>query len=46
MQMALCVLLGDTSCNGQIDAGETAAYSGPFILWAAGPDGFWGWSMG
>ncbi len=35
-------LLGDTSVNGQINAGETPATTGPYILWAAGPDGAYG----
>jgi type II secretory pathway pseudopilin PulG len=32
------LLLGDTNMNGQIDAGETAAFTGPYILWSAGED--------
>lgn len=45
------ILLGDynsgtpsasTNFNGVIDTGETAATTGPFILWTAGPDGKFG----
>ena len=36
----------DTNQNGQIDATgsppETAAYTGPYILWSAGADGILG----
>jgi hypothetical protein len=43
-------MLGDNNSNGSIDAsppypntqGETAAATGGFLLWAAGPDGFFG----
>jgi len=35
-------MMGDTNYNGWIDNGETAAYNGSYILWAAGPDGFYG----
>jgi hypothetical protein len=31
------VMLGDYNVNGSIDPGETARYTGPFILWSAGP---------
>ncbi len=34
--------MGDLSRNGRIDSGETPAYTGPYILWAAGPDGTYG----
>lgn len=36
--------LGDTNQNGMIDGalGETAVTTGPYILWSAGPDGFFG----
>ncbi len=36
------VLLGDTSHDGMITGGEQAASTGPFLLWAPGPDGFYG----
>src|SRR5690606_29609782 len=39
---AMSKLLGDTNGNGAIDAGETAKYTGPFILWCTGPDGEYG----
>jgi hypothetical protein len=39
---AIEMLLGDIDHNGQIDAGETEATTGPFILWSAGPDGIFG----
>jgi hypothetical protein len=35
-------MLGDVNNNGLIDPGEQAASTGPFLLWAAGPDGFYG----
>jgi prepilin-type N-terminal cleavage/methylation domain-containing protein len=35
-------MLGDLNFNGAIDSGETAVSNGPYILWAAGPDGFYG----
>ena len=31
-------VLGDANQNGQIDGSESANYTGPFILWSAGPD--------
>lgn len=31
-------MLGDLNNNGGIDGAEQAVYTGPFILWAAGPD--------
>jgi prepilin-type N-terminal cleavage/methylation domain-containing protein len=34
--------LGDADADGRIDSGETAKYTGPFILWCAGPDGEYG----
>jgi len=49
-QLGLRAMLGDVSNgspltpfsaispNGMIDAGETAVYSGPYLLWSAGPD--------
>ena len=30
--------LGDANQNGFIDGAETATYTGPYLLWAAGPD--------
>jgi prepilin-type N-terminal cleavage/methylation domain-containing protein len=38
----LCAMLGDYSGNGAIDGGETAVTTGPYLLWSAGPDGFFG----
>jgi len=38
----MAALLGDANNNGLIDPGEQAASTGPFLLWAAGPDGFYG----
>jgi prepilin-type N-terminal cleavage/methylation domain-containing protein len=35
-------LLGDVNNNGLIDAGEEAASTGPYLLWAPGPDGLYG----
>lgn len=35
-------LMGDTNKNGLIDPTETPSYTGPYILWAAGPDGLYG----
>jgi len=35
-------MLGDTNNNGQIDPGETPVFSGPYILWCAGPNGIFG----
>ncbi len=35
-------MLGDYNNNGRIDGGETAKYTGPYILWSAGPDGLFG----
>jgi hypothetical protein len=32
------MMLGDMNNNGGIDAGETAKFTGPYILWSAGPD--------
>jgi prepilin-type N-terminal cleavage/methylation domain-containing protein len=34
--------LGDLNFNGIIDNGETATHNGTYLLWAAGPDGFFG----
>ncbi len=36
------LMLGDINMNGQIDAGETPAFTGPYILWSAGPDAKFG----
>ena len=36
------MLLGDLNGNGIIDNGETPAAAGPYILWAAGPDKYFG----
>jgi type II secretory pathway pseudopilin PulG len=33
-----CTMLGDLNANGRIDGTETAGFSGPFLLWSAGPD--------
>lgn len=38
----MSAMLGDYSNYGQIDPGETAAHTGPFILWSAGEDGQYG----
>ncbi|HZZ43435.1 MAG TPA: type II secretion system protein [Tepidisphaeraceae bacterium] len=38
----ISAMLGDMNHNGRIDTGETAATTGPYILWAAGPDGNFG----
>lgn len=39
----LVAVLGDNmTINGMIDANETAATTGPYILWSAGPDGRYG----
>lgn len=35
-------MLGDINGDGAIDAGETAAYTGPYIIWSAGSDGLFG----
>lgn len=35
-------MLGDMNQNGAIDSGETAATTGAYILWSAGPDGLFG----
>lgn len=35
-------MLGDADNDGGIGAGETARYTGPFILWSAGPNGIFG----
>jgi prepilin-type N-terminal cleavage/methylation domain-containing protein len=35
-------LMGDTNTNGQLNSGETAAYTGPYLLWGAGGDGQYG----
>jgi hypothetical protein len=35
-------MLGDVNNNGIIDPGEQAVSTGPFLLWAPGPDGFYG----
>lgn len=32
------LMLGDKNMNGIIDAGETAVYTGPYLLWSCGPD--------
>jgi hypothetical protein len=34
--------LGDSNFNGAINAGETPSWTGPFLLWGAGPDGAYG----
>jgi type II secretory pathway pseudopilin PulG len=39
---AMMSLLGDTNFDGAIGPGETAAATGSYILWAAGPDGIYG----
>ena len=36
------VMLGDTNANGIFDPGETMPPTLPFLLWSAGPDGFYG----
>lgn len=39
------IILGDTNTNGRIDPvtnNETAAFTGPYILWSAGADGRFG----
>ena len=36
------LMLGDLNGNGGIDAGETPASTGPYLLWSAGPDGAYG----
>jgi hypothetical protein len=35
-------MMGDTNYDGLIGQGETAHATGPYVLWAAGPDGFYG----
>ncbi len=35
-------ILGDEDMSGNINGNERPAYTGPFLLWAAGPDGLWG----
>ncbi|MEA2709982.1 MAG: hypothetical protein QOF78_2583 [Phycisphaerales bacterium] len=35
-------MMGDKDNNGIIGPGETANATGPYILWSAGPDGFFG----
>lgn len=37
-EQKLRLALGDRNNNGMIDAGETAAHTGGYILWSAGPD--------
>jgi type II secretory pathway pseudopilin PulG len=41
---SLQAMLGDTNANGMIEPlnKEAAVYSGPFLLWSAGPNGFFG----
>lgn len=40
---AMREMLGDReTVDGAIGAGETAAHTGPFLLWSAGPDGEFG----
>lgn len=34
--------LGDIDYNGRIDNGEVPVTTGPFLLWAAGPDTIFG----
>jgi len=36
------LMLGDVSLNGAIDADETPASTGPYLLWSAGPDRYYG----
>lgn len=36
------LMLGDVSLNGAIDADETPASTGPYLLWSAGPDSAYG----
>ena len=36
------VILGDTNADGIIGVGETAATTGPYLLWSAGVDGYFG----
>jgi len=36
------LMLGDVSLDGAIDANETPASTGPYLLWSAGPDGYYG----
>ncbi len=35
-------MMDDRNNNGQIDSGETPAYTGPYVLWSAGADGTFG----
>lgn len=35
-------MMGDLNNNGGIDPGEQPAYTGPYLLWSAGPDGQYG----
>ena len=35
-------LLGDKNFDGAIGTGETAAHTGPYLLWSAGSDGVYG----
>jgi type II secretory pathway pseudopilin PulG len=40
--MRIRAMLGDKDNNGLLDPGEEAASQGPYLLWAPGPDGFYG----
>jgi prepilin-type N-terminal cleavage/methylation domain-containing protein len=36
------ILLGDTDANGRINDAETPRFTGPYIIWMAGPDNIFG----
>lgn len=38
----MSAMLGDLDGSGGINGGETAKYTGPYILWSAGADGLFG----
>jgi prepilin-type N-terminal cleavage/methylation domain-containing protein len=44
--MGMQQIMGDRNFNGHIDGSETATYTGPYILWSAGPDGIYGFATG
>jgi hypothetical protein len=36
------LMLGDVSLDGAMNADETPASTGPYLVWSAGPDGAYG----
>ena len=40
------IAMGDKNGNGVIGNGETPAFTGPYVLWMAGPDGMFGLTNG